>query len=109
VYGEEGADDVIGHAGRDTLDDSSTSGDWDRAFGGTEVDVINVADQDVLDEVSCGEGKDTATITVERSGTSITAADEVYDCETIKDQSGTRVKKEDLPQPSSAMAPSEPS
>jgi Ca2+-binding RTX toxin-like protein len=109
VYGEGGDDDVIGHTGNDTLDDSSSSGDWDRAFGGTEVDVINVADADVIDEVSCGDGNDTATITVERSGGTITAADDVYDCETIKDQSGASVRKEDLPPQSNATAPLQPS
>ena len=107
VYGQAGDDDLIGNAGVDTLDDKASSGDWDRAFGGTENDTVDVSDNDVSDEVSCGEGpnntkiatdEDTATITVNYSGSTITDADDVYDCEKIKDQNGKDVVQSKLPQ-----------
>ena len=113
VDGKSGDDDLIGNAGEDTLNDKASSDDWDRAFGGTENDIVDVSDNDVSDEVSCGEGPDntkintdtdTAIITVIYSGSTITDADEVYDCEKIKDRNGKDVVQSKLPQyqPSSA-------
>jgi hypothetical protein len=111
VYGQEGDDDLMGHGGNDTLDDSSTSGDWDRTFGDSGDDNINVVDNDTRDEVSCGENTDptsgdtdTAKIDVFKSGSTITSADKVYDCEVVKDQAGTTVAVEQLPQYKEAAA-----
>ena len=116
INGQAGDDDLIGNSGQDILDDKASSGDLDRAFGGTEDDRVYANDNDFSDEVSCGEGlnntkidtdKDVASIDVSYStgddgkvDKSIVAkdADEVYDCETITDQDGDTVNKDLLPQ-----------
>jgi Ca2+-binding RTX toxin-like protein len=126
IYGDAGDDDLIGNAGMDKLYDHSSSNDWDRAFGGTEKDYINVADGDVSDEVSCGidtapddEAKITVTYGTTSDGkidrTKIEAADKVYDCELLTDQDGYTINDQSkLPQnqPTSASydttAPAEP-
>ena len=105
VYGQKGDDDVIGDVGNDTLDDSSPSNvnDWDRAFGGTENDTVNLADGDTKDEVSCGENTtsttptdgDTDTVYIDVDGDSpekITATDTVHK----SDSNGNSVFCEDI-------------
>jgi hypothetical protein len=97
---------LIGHCGNDTLDDSSSSDDWDRTFGDSGDDDINVADNDTRDEVSCGENTDKAQIDVFESGGTITH-DKVYDvddCEYVEDQNEEEVVVADLPQYKEAAA-----
>jgi hypothetical protein len=113
VDGQKGNDDLIGHGGDDTLDDRSSLDDWDRAFGGSGNDKINVDDKDTRDEVSCGENATSTTDTpgdndvlyidvIRDSSGKIKSADTVHDkdsngnsvfCETIyaKDQNTGRV------------------
>lgn len=150
IYGQRGDDDLIGHGGNDGLDDvnnapdnkgevtcsSATTSptDWDRAFGGTGKDEVNVADGDTRDEVSCGEEgaaspagdddtvSDTVVIDVVKGDSAnpdkITAADKVYEldangnsteCESIEDKDGNRILQDQLPQSESATAAVEPS
>jgi hypothetical protein len=47
--------------------------------------------------INCGQGTDTATIDVVYNGTTITTADKVSDCETVKDQNGQVVDQTQLP------------
>jgi hypothetical protein len=47
--------------------------------------------------INCGRGTDTATIAVVYNGTTITTADKVSDCETVKDQNGQVVDQTQLP------------
>jgi hypothetical protein len=51
----------------------------------------------VYQVIICGQGTDTATIDVVYNGTTITAADKVSDCETVKDQNGQVVDQTQLP------------
>lgn len=131
IYGQRGDDDLIGHGGNDNLDDvnnapdpgnkaevscssaNTSATDWDRAFGGTGKDKVNVADGDTRDEISCGEEdpaspagdddivSDTVVIDVVKGDSAnpnkITAADKVYEldangnsteCESIEDKNG---------------------
>ena len=63
---DNGSDDLVGNEGPDVIDDTNdTADDYDRVWGGTEDDKVNVADGDTLDQVDCGEGsKDSAKIDV---------------------------------------------
>ncbi len=152
IYGQRGDDDLSGHGGTDTLDDvnnapdtpdnkgevscssaTTLASDWDRAFGGTGADKVNVADGDTRDEVSCGEEDpaspagdddtvaDTVVIDVVKGDSvnpdKITAADTVYEldanknsteCELIKDKDGNRIFQDQLPPSTSVTAAVEP-
>jgi len=116
INGQAGDDDLIGNPGQDILDERGSSGDLDRAFGGTENDRVYADDNDVSDEVSCGEGLNNTEINTDNDIASINViystrtdgkvdktivakdADKVYDCETITDQDGDPVDKNLLPQ-----------
>jgi Ca2+-binding RTX toxin-like protein len=96
-------DEIRALGGSDTIRADLSGGDRDYINAGTGGDTIFTNDRDTRDEIHCGDGNDTATIDVvyDESG-DITAADKVYNCETVKakDQNGTidEIDQSTLPQ-----------
>ena len=90
-------DDIRAKGGADTIRANLYGSDRDLVNAGTGGDTVFTNDGDTRDEVRCGDGNDTATIDVVYDGTNITAADKVFNCETVKDQNGKVVDQADLP------------
>jgi Ca2+-binding RTX toxin-like protein len=91
-------DEIRALGGSDTIRADLSGSDRDYINAGTGGDTIYTNDGDTRDEIHCGDGNDTATIDVVYDGTTITAADKVYNCETVKDQNGVVVDQSQLPQ-----------
>jgi Ca2+-binding RTX toxin-like protein len=90
-------DDIRAKGGADTIRANLSGSDRDLVNAGTGGDKVFANDGDTRDEIRCGDGNDTATIDVVYSGTTITAADKVFNCETVKDQNGQVVTQSQLP------------
>ncbi len=90
-------DDIRAKGGADTIRADLYGSDRDLVNAGTGGDTVHTDDNDTRDEIRCGDGNDTAFITVVYDGTDITAADKVFNCETVKDQNGQVVTQSQLP------------
>ncbi len=96
-------DEIRALGGSDTIRADLSGSDRDYINAGTGGDTIFTNDRDTRDEIHCGDGNDTATIdVVYDENDEITAADKVYNCETVKakDPDGNIVviDQSDLPQ-----------
>lgn len=91
-------DDIRAKDGNDTINARRAGSDEDTVRAQEGNDTVFANDGDTRDVIDCGQGTDTATVDVRRDSTgTITAADSVADCETVKDQNGNVVDPSDLP------------